>query len=210
MKHNFETLAHLKNFVNSLSEDELKQPVRFWGEEVGGTIAAAEMLNDDYINPSGECCEPRAAHLAGGEFYEADSQMEDEPIVLHKGSVVFEVDRGGYERNNLNFEKVVDRFQEFSLRVFEKSTAATSLIHLERELEEAKKEIIGVAHDHVDRQKLLKEYADIILCVISSAARVGFNGFTILNALAHKTTVNIKRKWNYNGDGTYSHVKENQ
>lgn len=92
MDHNFETLAHLRNFVNSLSEDELKQPLRFWGDEIGGLIYSATILQDDQINPSGECCEDRSGYMPGGEHYDPDFEMEDEPIVLSKGAVIFQVD----------------------------------------------------------------------------------------------------------------------
>jgi hypothetical protein len=204
MKHNFETLAHLKNFVNSLNEDELKQPLRFWGEEVGGTIAAAEILNDDYINPSGESLEPRAMYLQGGEFYQEDAEMEDEPIVLHKGAIVFEVDRGGQYRNNPTFEQVFEKFAEFSLKAFVNSTASTSLNHLKTEIEEVQKEL---DKGTVFSAQLLAEYADCFLCLVSSASRVRIPAQLIVSAMDHKAKINQGRKWKDNGDGTYSHIK---
>lgn len=205
--NNFETLAHLKNFLNSLNEDELKQPVRFWGEEVGGTITSAEILSDDYINPSGECCEPRAPYLKGGEFFEEGEDMEDEPIVLRKGAIVFEVDRGGVYKHNPSFEEVYESFAAFSLRTFVDSSAKSSLKHLRREILETE-ELLSIDQTRsVDRAKLVKEYADMILCIISSAIRVGFNSWAIVYAMDKKAKINAKRKWTNNGDGTYSHVK---
>lgn len=103
MQNNFENLGQLKNFINSLSEDELKQPLRFWGEEIGGRISSAEILNDDYINPSGEGVEPRSPYLPGGEYHEPGEDYQDEPIVIQKGTVMFWID--GSPDHKKHFEK---------------------------------------------------------------------------------------------------------
>lgn len=92
MQLNFETLNDLKNFMQTLNEEQLKQPLRFWGEEIGGEITRVEILEDDQINPSGECCENRSGYLPGGENYAADMPMEDEEIVIEKGQIMFTVD----------------------------------------------------------------------------------------------------------------------
>lgn len=88
MEHEFKTLGQLKNFINSLNEDELKQPVRFWGEETGGIITSANILSEDYINPSGEGCEPVSIYKEEPDFEEL---YQDEPVVITKGSIIFNV-----------------------------------------------------------------------------------------------------------------------
>lgn len=71
----------VKEFVNSLNEEQLQQPMRYWGEEKAGGIFAISILQEDFINPSGECVEPSST-------YEFD---EDEPIVYPKGTILLDV-----------------------------------------------------------------------------------------------------------------------
>jgi NTP pyrophosphatase (non-canonical NTP hydrolase) len=96
-------------------------------------------------------------------------------------------------------------FSEFSLRTFVKSTPQSSLIHLKREADEVRAELEA---GKINQGKLLVEYADMLLCIISSAARAGITARSIVAAMHIKTQVNKGRKWAYNGDGTYSHIKD--
>ena len=52
------TYANLLSELQLLSPEQLQQPVRYWGENKYGTINNCEILSDDYINPSGDGCEP--------------------------------------------------------------------------------------------------------------------------------------------------------
>jgi hypothetical protein len=202
MQHNFETLGHLRNFINSLSENELKQPVKVWGESFGGTINGAEILDEDYFNPSGEGCERVSAYKDEPDFEE---DYADEPIIYEKGTVIFEVDRNNLPLIEHTFEHVFNDFAEFSKRTYLRSTAAGALIHLQREADEVKAELEA---GEVNREALVEEYADMLLCIISSATRTGFHAENLVFAMHKKTQKNKARKWKYNGDGTYSHIKE--
>lgn len=97
------TFGGLKQFVNTLSEDQLKQKLRFWGDEIGGTFEGVQVLQDDQINPFGDGCEDRSPYLPGGEHYDPQFDMENEPIVLSKGAIMFEIEKDS-SRNKF-FEK---------------------------------------------------------------------------------------------------------
>ncbi|TQI71788.1 hypothetical protein JM79_2737 [Gramella sp. Hel_I_59] len=74
----------LKEFVNSLNENQLEQPVKFWGDEIGGEIHRAEVLKEDWINPTGDGLEPRSA-------YDDEPEYEFEPAGIEKGSPVLSI-----------------------------------------------------------------------------------------------------------------------
>lgn len=44
------TWQELKDIVNSLDEEQLKNAVTWWGDERGGRIEAVEILNEDYVD----------------------------------------------------------------------------------------------------------------------------------------------------------------
>jgi hypothetical protein len=101
MPQQLENLGQLRTLLNALIQEELKQPIRFWGEDTSGTITSLEILSENYINPSGEGCEPVSA-------YKDEEDYEDlyatEPVVFPKGTIVFEVWRGDPATNKY-FEK---------------------------------------------------------------------------------------------------------
>jgi len=66
------TWNDIKELSNSLTEEQLRQPVKYWTEEEGGTIGDANVLDEDYVSD--------------GEAYAPKSEMppecvdEDEPV----------------------------------------------------------------------------------------------------------------------------------
>lgn len=70
----------LKDFANSLSEEQLNHEVVFWSEEHAGKLVSVYVLKEDYINVSGEGVEPRSLYK-GEEGY-------DEPATYVKGTPI--------------------------------------------------------------------------------------------------------------------------
>jgi len=57
-------LSDLQKFLGTLNEDQLKKPVKYWGEGKAGELGFAEILDEDYYSsPSGEGCEPKSTHV---------------------------------------------------------------------------------------------------------------------------------------------------
>ena len=52
----------LKDFANELNDEQLTMPVRWWGNERGGEMGRAHILKEDYVNESGDGCEPISAY----------------------------------------------------------------------------------------------------------------------------------------------------
>lgn len=88
------TLKELKEFLNTLSEEQLNQPIRISELDmpVKG-ISIFDVLQEDHINPSGECAEPISVYLPGGAGHDEtdDWDYENEAIVFYKGDVFFHV-----------------------------------------------------------------------------------------------------------------------
>lgn len=110
------------------------------------------------------------------------------------------------------FEKVFEDFAEFSKATFVQSTAFSSLEHLKEEVEELSHEVLlnsGRHNQHTQQTpEMLEEYADCVLCIISSATRAGITAEQIVSAMGRKTQINKARKWKLNPNNTYSHIKE--
>lgn len=79
----------LKEFCNSLTEEQLEYPVIWTGEDRGGYVSFADCMEEDYINPSGEGSEPLSAYK-GEEDYE--DMIDNEPRTFLKGQPVIAVD----------------------------------------------------------------------------------------------------------------------
>jgi hypothetical protein len=58
MKEEKFTYQNLKDFVEKLTPEQLQMEVVIWGESTGGTIDFADVLQEDYVNESGEGLEP--------------------------------------------------------------------------------------------------------------------------------------------------------
>lgn len=92
---------------------------------------------------------------------------------------------------------------------FTESTSISSIKHLKTEIQELLDEIDSDDPSPLQDEGIpLLEYADCILCLLSSASLAGFNSEQITKALQNKASNNMyRRSWKSNGDGTYSHVK---
>lgn len=93
----------------------------------------------------------------------------------------------------------------FTKIIFPLSTSVGALEHAKNECEEA---IVEIDSNTNDRFALAVEYSDIIGCIIDSANREGITPAMLKAAFSYKLDVNKGRKWKYNGNGTYSHIKE--
>lgn len=80
------------NFCKTLTLEELHQDVRVWGDEKGGGIYAISVIQDDLINPSGEGVEMKSMYINDSEDEESREMAEDEPVVMPKGTIIFELD----------------------------------------------------------------------------------------------------------------------
>lgn len=88
------TNRQLKDFLNSLTEEQLDQEVMIQGEARIYPKIGFEIMSEDYINPSGEGAEPISDYLPGGVGYDEDYPLDvtDETVVLKKGQVVYFID----------------------------------------------------------------------------------------------------------------------
>lgn len=103
------------------------------------------------------------------------------------------------------FEDLFKKHQEFCVKQFPKSTAESSLIGLKREAEEAILELHGINRDY-DGKALGLEYADCLMYLLDSIQRAGISLEEFKKSFAEKLSINDKRKWNHNPDGSYSHI----
>lgn len=96
----------------------------------------------------------------------------------------------------------LQNFMNWSVSTYKKSTSLSCMTHLKRECDEVLEE--------TDKGKQLVEFADCFMCLLSAAAREGFDAEQLIDAIRAKAEINYKRKWVLNPDNTYSHVKEPQ
>jgi hypothetical protein len=74
--------SDIKTFCDGLTKDELQQNVKVWGYEKGGGIYSIAVITEDLVNPTGDSIETISAY----------DDLEDEPIVMPKGTIVMELD----------------------------------------------------------------------------------------------------------------------
>lgn len=79
------TWQDLKDVSAKLSPEQLKMPVMFWGEGVFGKFKTLQELQEDYVNPSGDGCEPVSVYADEPEF------LENEPVIYQKNTIIFEL-----------------------------------------------------------------------------------------------------------------------
>ena len=89
-------------------------------------------------------------------------------------------------------------------KLFPKATPKGGMIHAKKECQEVIKEL---KKSSVVHENLATEYADILMCVCDSMNRAGVSIGDVVFALHKKIKVNKSRKWKYNDDGSYSHIK---
>lgn len=104
----------------------------------------------------------------------------------------------------MEFEKVIQEFLDFSLATYKNATASTALIKLSEEIKEVQLELAFPTAPPF----LAEEYADCIMCLFDSAARADIQPAQLIQAFQNKLLKNKKRTWKDNGNGTYSHIKE--
>jgi hypothetical protein len=73
------TWRDVKDLANSLTEEQLQQPVNYWTESEGGTVGDANVLDEDYVS-DGEAYAPKSE-------MPAEAVDEDEPV-FPKGTVM--------------------------------------------------------------------------------------------------------------------------
>lgn len=81
------TWQRIKDFANNLTEEQLQQPLRLSTEDCNHIGVCLDVLQCDYINPSGEMAEPITDYMPGGQFHDEDIDWEDEPVVASKGEI---------------------------------------------------------------------------------------------------------------------------
>lgn len=73
------TWYELKRFCNELGGDQLGKDVLIYQNQKNFSLIDFEVLEDDFINPSGEGLEPVS-------FYKDEPEiLEQEPVILEKG-----------------------------------------------------------------------------------------------------------------------------
>jgi dATP/dGTP pyrophosphohydrolase len=107
------------------------------------------------------------------------------------------------------FEYAVNSWMKWTKVSFPKSSADSTLKHLQREIKEVLEELESdTPHPRQDNSVMtLMEYSDAMICLLTSAGKSGFTIEQLKTAIMNKMQINYKRKWKDNGDGTYSHVK---
>lgn len=90
-------------------------------------------------------------------------------------------------------EQLFEKQRIFALRRFPNITAEACLKHLEREINEVRKE--------TDRDKLGIEYVDCFMLLLDSLYRAGFSIDELKMYFKQKQAINDLRDWNKNSDG---------
>lgn len=87
-KQGYLTFQKLKDFCNGLTDEQLSEPVRWWGDERGGKVVSAQVLDEDfyrtdeYVTPESE--------MDWDEYDEEDKA--DITVAMKKGTPILYVD----------------------------------------------------------------------------------------------------------------------
>lgn len=95
---------------------------------------------------------------------------------------------------------------EWSILNFKDATPESSLIKLKDEIDEVYIELVKKQ----DRDHLMEEYADCLMCLFDSAGRAGITVHDLTEAFEKKLIKNKSRRWLKNPDNTYSHLKNQE
>ena len=138
----------------------------------------------------------RKACYVNGEWdtYELTLEYEEGEVITHwlEPQTVIEGDMVG---------DIFKDWGDTSLKLFPLATWQGSLIHAKEELDE----II----DEPDDAKAVIEYADVVMCVITSIYQHGFTLEQIAQGLKEKAEINKGRTWRFIEDGKYyKHIKK--
>lgn len=86
------TLRELRDKLNDLRDDQLDAPATFVGESKVGVIQSLWTLKEDYVNPSGEGCEPISTYQ-GDNLPEGETEDDyDLTVVYPKDTVLLTID----------------------------------------------------------------------------------------------------------------------
>ena len=80
------TWYELKTFCNSLNGDQLGQEVLIKWDKLLVIVCGKFLLEDDYIDPSGDFIEPRSRYKDEPEI------LESEEIIVQKGQPILIID----------------------------------------------------------------------------------------------------------------------
>lgn len=105
-----------------------------------------------------------------------------------------------YAQHNLELELLFERHKKFAHKTFPESTAESSLLGLEREIQEIRNE--------PDKRKKGIEYIDGLFYWADSFSRAGFTFNDMKVFMKEKLSINENRDWNKNPDNSYSHIKQ--
>lgn len=101
--------------------------------------------------------------------------------------------------------ELFEMFQKFSLETYpEAKTPKDSLEKLKEEFSELR---LSLLEDPSNREEVREEYVDCIMCLLSSMSRAGIQIEDLRKSFQSKLIILQARKWKYNGNGTYSHIK---
>lgn len=79
------TWYELKKFCSTLTGEQLGYEVKAWGENKAFTLKGVELLEDDFINPSGEGCEPISMYKDEPDI------LKDEKVIYHKKQPILNI-----------------------------------------------------------------------------------------------------------------------
>ena len=87
MQQQILTYKELKDFLENLSEKQLNQTIKIWVEDYGSheNNFSIGILDEDYINPSGEGAEPVSSYAFDSDY--KDIFYEKEPRVALSGDI---------------------------------------------------------------------------------------------------------------------------
>jgi hypothetical protein len=108
-------------------------------------------------------------------------------------------------------EQLAREWMQWSPRAFPKTDALSCLDKLQEELEELRFELTLAIKPFPmsSPERVLEEYVDVFLCLLSSMALQGVTIEQFKRGLRNKTKTNYAREWTENPGGkTYSHKKD--
>lgn len=120
------------------------------------------------------------------------SQVDDGVMVMRKRSI--------------DLDSALEDWIAVCKNLFPKATSVGGMLHAKKECDEVI-EILNPEHKDHSKSLLSEEYADILMCIFDSVERAGIDITEVVISIRQKTQVNKERKWKYNGDGSYSHIK---
>lgn len=80
------TYADLKHHIDSLTPEQLRMHVFWYGERGGGEVYGLDIMSEDMINPSGDGMEPVSLYTDDPEL------LQTEKVVAKKGQPLLCVD----------------------------------------------------------------------------------------------------------------------